>query len=384
MAQAALTRGAEPDRFRVPDAPRPASFAARGVAVPFTTPALALSRLRLVPGGSFEIVTPNLVDGRGVYLIAWPALSEVIATTVHDRLLFDDISTAGTPDPERARLAHLRLAARGFAGLDGMAAATEALAGDGRVASAVAFALTARLIREGGVTAAAAQNAAASGRAAHEYRRALDRVAVRIGLDSRALPDCVEALSSRIAPLGLPEPRPTGRLRRAAARLAGLRQALTDWGRGEGGAYGEIADLCAEAAGHTLDGCARVLAAVDRRLDGGLLQTLRGWPRDRAVFDDARRQLAWLLDGWRRAIVLWEDARAAARTRRPVALGALFRALPLLPEEADPTGASLDLAHAHRRLMRRHCRLFDEADGAVGAVELARRLELANLGAELL
>src|ERR1700722_8717977 len=137
MAQAALTRAAEPDRFRGPDAPRPASFAARGVAVPFTTPALALSRLRLVPAGSFEIVTPNLVDGRGVYLIAWPALSEMMATTVHDRLLLDAISSAGTPDPERARLAHLRLAARGFAGLDSMAPAIEARAGDGRAAGAV-------------------------------------------------------------------------------------------------------------------------------------------------------------------------------------------------------------------------------------------------------
>lgn len=383
MAQAALTRTAEPDRLRIPDARRPASFAERGVAVPFTTPVLAPSRLRRAAAGRFEVVTPNLVDGRGVYLIAWPALSQVMATTVHDRVLYGEVVAAETLDPEQVRLAHLRIAARGFGGIDGAAAADHALGSDRRLATAVNVALMVQLIHAGGVTATEALHAAENGRAVLEYRRALDSVAGRVEVDARALPDRIEALSGSLAPLGLREPRPAGRLRRAVARLADLRQALGDWGRAEGGDYGEIAGVCAEAASQTLDRCRLVLTAVDRRLDA-LIPTLRAWPHDRQAFDEARLQLAWLLDGWGRAIVMWEVLRDAPRPRQQVALGAIFRALPLLPGETDPAGAGLDLAHAHRRLMRRYCRLFDEADGATAAVELARQLELANLHAELL
>ncbi|HZT86910.1 MAG TPA: hypothetical protein VFA12_03005 [Stellaceae bacterium] len=377
MAQAALTNAAEAVWLRIPDALRPASFAARGVAVRFTTPGLALARLRPAADGGFEVAMPN-VAGPGIYLVPWPALPEIFAPTLHDRLLVDELSDSGF-DPERARLAQLRTAARGFAGIDAAAAAAQAIERDAHAATAVNLALIVRLIHMGGLTAGEAQEAAAAGRAAEEYRRALDRIAARLEIDARALPDRIAALSASLAAVGLREPGAGGRLRRLTARLAELRQAMAAWADSEGGDYGAVAALCAEVAGQTVDQCSRLLAAVDRRLDA-LIPTLRAWPRDRERLDGMRLQLAWLLDGWSRAVVLWETAPP----RKHTALAAIFRALPLLPSEADgPDEAGADLAHRHRRLVRRCARLFDDDEATPAAPDLIRRLELANLRAEL-
>jgi hypothetical protein len=383
MSLAAPTRAAETDRLRAPDALRPASFAERGIAAPFTTPALALARLRRSGPGGFEIVLPNLVDGRGVYLVPWSALPEIIAPTVHDRMLHEGLVLAGSFDPESVRLVHLGLLVRGFGGIDSTEAAARALGGDDRLATAVNLALMVQLIHAGGVTATEAAQAAESGRAGLEYKRAFDSIAASAGIDARALPDRIEALARSLAPLGLPEPQPAGRLRRAVRQLSGLRHALAAWANAQAGAEGEIAALCADAAARTLDRCERLLAMLDGRLVK-LIPILRAWPHDREVLAEAKLRLAWLLDGWCGAIVTWETVRDAPRLHQFVALGAIFRALPLLPTEADPTDAGLDLARAHRRLMHRHCRRFDGLEGTPIAAAQARQMELANLYAETL
>jgi hypothetical protein len=216
-----------------------------------------------------------------------------------------------------------------------------------------------------------------------EYRRALGMIAARADIDVVALADRIEALSLCLAPLGLSEPRPAGRLRRVVGRLLELENALGEWAKITSDERCDVAALCSAAAAHTAGLCRGILEIVDRRLSA-LIPMLRAWPREREPFDDAQRRLAWLLDGWSRAIVAWEAARDAPPAGQQMALGAIFRSLPLLPSGEDQSAAGLDLVHAHQRMVRRHSRLFDDAEAAPAAADLMRQAELANLDADLL
>ncbi|MBV8888812.1 MAG: hypothetical protein JO305_04005 [Alphaproteobacteria bacterium] len=383
MAGLGLAQQVRTDRLRGFDTPRPAGFAERGVAVAFTTPALASAHLRSDGRGRLEVVLPNLIDGRGVYVVPWPALGEIMAPTVHDRVLHQEIVVAPSLDPERLRLLQLRVMARGLAGADAAAVAETALAADGRVATAVNFALMVQLIHAGGVTSAEALEAAENGRAGAEYKRALGSVAARLGVGALELSDRIASLSGAAAAFGLPEPGPAGRLRRLIARVEQTATAIADWAEAEAGDHGEIARVCGQAGALAATRADAILAGVDHRLDD-LIPTLRAWPADKPRLDQARLRLAWLLDGWRRVIVAWETARGMPRPVQRAALGQIFPALPLLPEKADPSGEALDVSGRHRRLMRHCCRLFDEMDNPAAVAELIRRMERAKLDAELL
>jgi len=382
MTGLAFARGDEAARPRAVDAPRPASFAERGLAIAFTTPALAASRLRLDSRGRFEIVMPNLVDGRGVYIAPWPALSEVMAVTVHDRMLHAELAAEPSLDPERARLAQLRVAARGFAGADAAEIAVRALGADERVATAANLALMVQLIHDGGVTSAGALEAAESGRAVLEFKRALSSIAARVGMAALELADRIATLSASLAPLGLPDPQPAGRLRRLVRQVAALRAELAEWADSEGGEHAEIARLCSDMAADTAERCRAVLESADRRL-ANLVASLRAGPRECRFLDEVRLQLAWRLDGWKRAVITWQAVRDAPRPDQEAALDSLFRGLPILPSEADPQESGLDLALAYRRSMRRQSRRLEIPDDAT-AGRAVRRMELTNAHAELL
>src|SRR5487761_2683842 len=65
----------------------PATFLERGVALPFTTPALANTRGRPGERGGFEMIVPNPSGGRGVYIIGWDGVRQFCRPTVHDTRL---------------------------------------------------------------------------------------------------------------------------------------------------------------------------------------------------------------------------------------------------------------------------------------------------------
>src|SRR3546814_13361123 len=63
----------------------PATFEERGVVVPFTTPTLAFARVRADRNAGLEILIPGLSGSAGVYVIAWPSVSETFRMAVHDQ-----------------------------------------------------------------------------------------------------------------------------------------------------------------------------------------------------------------------------------------------------------------------------------------------------------
>ena len=57
--------------MRTSDAYLPATFEERGVAVSFTTPALAYARIRKDYRDRLEVVLPNIGDAKGTFVIPW-------------------------------------------------------------------------------------------------------------------------------------------------------------------------------------------------------------------------------------------------------------------------------------------------------------------------
>jgi hypothetical protein len=133
------------DRYAAALPERPATFAERGVAMPFTTPMLAAARLRRGADGLPELLLPAL-GGRGVYILGWEACLGLCGPTLHDRGLWAELA-GRTPSPAAVRDAARRVALRGLAGRAARAAAEARLAagGDrpaGRMAALEALART--------------------------------------------------------------------------------------------------------------------------------------------------------------------------------------------------------------------------------------------------
>jgi hypothetical protein len=110
------------DRYAAAMPERPASFAERGVAVPFTAPMLAAARLRRLPDRLPELLLPAL-GGRGVYILGWEACFGLCAPTLHDRQLWDRLAALARPTPASVRAAARAAALTGIAGRPAAAAA---------------------------------------------------------------------------------------------------------------------------------------------------------------------------------------------------------------------------------------------------------------------
>src|SRR3954447_13592861 len=67
---------------------QPVTFLDRGVALPFTTPALLGARIRPGARGAPELVLANPAGVEGVCILPWAALPDVCTPTLHDRALW--------------------------------------------------------------------------------------------------------------------------------------------------------------------------------------------------------------------------------------------------------------------------------------------------------
>ena len=257
----------------------PATFAERGVFVPFTTPLLAAARLRFVAGRP-EAVIPNPSGGRGVYVLVWSALDQSCAMTLHDRRLAALLGGRSVATPPVVRRAARTVALQGLAGHAATLAARAAeRADDAALRACVA-----------GLLAAAPSLSAAS--------------------------EPLAVLAAALAPLGFAGTGNDAWLPRTLAALSGLERDLRDWaamlGRQSGAA---AAAAVANRAAATLE-ATRTAQALACRLAPTAAASLLATPdAARAAIDAAERTL-WLIDGWERLCLLWrlaetESARAA-------------------------------------------------------------------------
>ncbi len=289
--------------------PQPATFAERGVAVPFTSPALTGMRVR--SGGSqLELVLANPSGARGVYVVPWAAVPDMFQPTLHDLRLLATLDTrTGEREvigPAQVRAAARRVALEGAAGRQARAAVEAAMVADkARVAATAQYLVSALAF---------------------------------VGAGCPTAPEA-EALARVVAELGIGPNTADAPVPNAIAALGRLQDDLLSWAfqHPEDMAPARlVAALAANAAA-----CAGVvLAAARHSSPAALMLAWRAGPGRVAAL--AARPV-WILDGWRLPGLLW----AAAAPGSSAALTEAAQVAPLLPQEAEAwTGLPTDPAAA--------------------------------------
>jgi hypothetical protein len=358
----------------------PATFAERGAAVPFTTPLLSLTRVRPDERNGLEILVPSFADGKGIYVIPWRAVPEMVGMTVHDRFLHAAIQSAGGVAPRDVRKAGLKAARNGLAGPAAAKAAKAALAQDDEHKTVTHFLLLIELMRAAGLESMDTLRTAfgkADGDAA--VKRYVRQTADHLHIEPPLLDSRLSEIAEAMSPIGLsfaPEP---GRLRRRMAELSGFVQSVSDFARQDKSDTAPVAGFCGEVAGQTLTIGLDLLKDFDRRARG-VGAAIRDWGSQRQEIRDVAERLEWLTDGWEFVAASWRTAQKADAVEQRMAISEIFRILPLVPEKecdlhhADAAG---DMMGRHRRAVRMY---EDWRTGALD-VDLVRRIETAKASA---
>jgi hypothetical protein len=320
---------------------KPASFLERGVAAPFTTPALAGARIRTANRTGTEFVVPNPSGGRGVYILSWSAVRQLCRPTVHDTLLHQRISRLPVMDPGGIRLTARKLAAEGLAGKDATLAAAASLEADRRELVLTNFLLLVMLLEQ--VEPAGLRVSAETERTPQLDQRAhriVTQVGQSIGRKVSQIGDDLEALGMLFVPIGLNAETPPARLPRLTARLDATANSLSTWaGQFPDEGTAALASSLARTASVTANGASLTINAA-RALTNDMPGLLRVWANTPAEIAKQIGRTEWVLDGWERFCLLWETADHPSVRR--ATLGELAQLVPMLPNEMTDLGRQRD------------------------------------------
>ncbi len=306
----------------------PATFLERGVALPFTTPALANTRGRPGERGGFEMIVPNPSGGRGVYIIGWDGVRQFCRPTVHDTRLAARLAVLPAVTPGEIRRIERELLAEGLAGREAQQAAAAAAAADGQDRLVANFRLLLALVQQ--VEPEAQAGAASGAEIEMRARRSLARIAPRLGRSTEAIATILEELATRFASTGLPGQAPPARIPRLLAVLRAVQLETAQWSRQRGNEDGGQAGFIAAGAELTIT-CAGHALEVAQGLTGDMVDLLRAWSADPSDIAGRLARPEWLLDGWEPITLLWRCA--ATDAERVAALGEMAALVPVLPRE---------------------------------------------------
>jgi len=314
----------------------PLTFGERGVLVPFTTPLLAASRIRGPDLKRAEILVPGLSGGKGTYVIPWRSVTDMFKLTVHDRALHEAISEAPDFTPREIRMAALRVARLGLAGVVASGAARSYLKREDNLELVARFFLTLRVIEKmaAGETLGMAELGTQQGQ--QKARRILSAIAASLGWTFDRLHDRIEHWAKTVARVGLAEMPSEAPARRLIVRLPPLSEAFIDWGKADVDGDGPAdAQLAADVARETWRLAVEHATDIDRAAKQPA-ETLRNW--DAAIAATARTvdRLQWILDGWEQVVKLWDQAASRPREEQRAALRDIVRHLPVVPRDELP------------------------------------------------
>ena len=334
---------------------RPATFAQRGVTVPFTSPSLSQARIRMENVEGLECLLPAFSGGLGTYVIGWKSVPDVLSVTLHDRALHREIAEARACSPDAVRKAALTVSMRGFAGLSVAEHAKAVLQGDQRYAMLTTYTLILELLRIAGISPG---ELLTRGVESVESRRAardiLKKVAQRLDLQAEQLYTRVENISTALAPLGLPQAELPGRLRTTLRGLSSFYSDVSNWAATELSDVKPLGLYMAECARQTLGLAAKRLERIDLVLrDVRFLVT----GADRAIEEVTSwvAGFSWLLDGWDYIIQVWSDCGAHTPEAQRAAMVEIHRLAPMAPlseVSANENVESQDLRGVRTRRLR--------------------------------
>lgn len=322
---------------------QPATFLERGVAVPFTTPALSGARARPAERGA-EIVVPNPSGGRGVYIVPWLSLGHYCALTLHDRALGEHIAALPALAPGLIRHAARLVAIRGAAGRAARDAATAAVRLEREAQLYTNITLLRRLLDQVG------QPDCPLAQLEHRAKAAIRHLAASLGRPAETLTNDIEALailyastgtgSANSQSAGVGSPPPSRAFGTEHARCTVLMDAITllrgelvAWSANAVASTGMAASLIIASADLTLTAARQLLVDAWARLDD-LPALLAAFAANPTAIAATIVRAEWLLDGWEQICLVWRLApRDGGSLRRAVMEMALM--VPVLPKELD-------------------------------------------------
>lgn len=334
----------------------PATFEERGVAVSFTTPLLSQTRVRVDERRRLEVLIPSFSEGKGIYVVPWKVVPEMVAMTVHDRYLHEQIVRLGACSPQEIRGAQLRAARSGLAGPEGAKAARATLADDQKYRALTNVLLIVEVLRAAGLESADLVRSGLDSREMEALTRSyLTRAAASFAIDPAQLYERIATLAEVVWPIGLvtaPEP---GRLRRRLRGLADFRDELNQWADEHPCDAAPVARFCASVATHTLSKGEELLADFDRRARA-IGTMIRDWASQSAIFREDSEKLTWLADGWDFILGAWAEAQGHDDLQeQAMTVNEIFRILPLLPTREtarDQHAEARSVMAQHRRSVR--------------------------------
>ncbi len=310
------------------------TWAERGIAVPFTTPALAQARMRCDEGSKRrEFVLPSLSGGKGCYVMPWKSILGSMTTTLHDRVLFDLMQQQDVDDPIKMRRVTLEVAAKGLSGPRAARKAQEILDSEKQYQVLTTFLLVLQLLKLVNVSSKELiSEGLASENTQKRMRNALMGVADRLKIPHDDLYLRIETLSTLIAPIGLPQAPEPGRLRALTEDLVQFRDTVRNWTATMPEEIAQIGDFETRVADLTNQLANKAVLKVDSETEA-LAAMLRAWEKRYSAITAEVRQLSWLLDGWDYVITLFHEVSDKSDKERQTMLADTFPLLPQIPRE---------------------------------------------------
>jgi len=313
---------------------QPATFLERGVTVPFTTPAIAMARLRPADNGAPELIVANPSGADGSYVFPLRALPDFTTPSMHDRLLFDLLVELPAISPSEIRRAARRAAATGAAGRSVAKSAKAAALRAEQEQLLTNLLLITQLLRQAGFTTVDWRRLDLADRATRAMtRQYLTQYEARLGMKPDAMLARVEELCPLLAPIGISggafEAVHETTLKRLRAMTASLRQ----WAKGEAVDQAKGVELIAACTEFTLQKAEAALVLA-RGLTEDMVSLLQRWcGKDKKL----HRELTladWLLDGWLEIAALWESSIEDDRETQRMVIARIESLVPVLPKEA--------------------------------------------------
>jgi hypothetical protein len=351
------------------------TFEERGAVVPFTTPVLAFSRLRQEEEHGLELLVSGLAGGRDTYIIPWRSLPSVFVMTVHDRMLREEIEDLPESTPGEIRRATLKVEGTGLAGQANARAARQAESDEDSERLLTNFFLVSEAVKQlsgGKLQLGPADLTNDAGRA--RTKLILSRISALFDLTADDFYARLETWATAVSPIGAPGLNYTCRLRQLIADLNNYAAELDAWSERDSTDAADSARICARIAEETTSAARSITAGVDRYA-GDMRGTLSEWGislgRIRALMD----RLAWLLDGWRPVVTMWQDVDHGDREAAQDAVGEMLRLMPIMPRREVGSRARKTWGDLSQALYRTRVRAHEDWLSGKVDIDLVLRLE---------
>ncbi len=314
---------------------RPATFLERGVAVPFTTPLLAASRVRPAQRVRVEFVITNPSGGMGYYVMGWEGLLTLTKITVHDTLLYDALGREQLITPHTIRAAARQVAVSGAAGRAAAKAAKAAQQREDDDRLVTNFLLIMRLLQQAGLKDIDWRSFNPTDRNLRSRARAqLEKLEPVLHANAETTFGWIEEMSGIVAPVGFPNRDFESRLQATHAAVTRLRRTMSAFANTDATDAGLAASFIADVAGVTVDMADQTFKGCYAEL-GDLVRLLQTWANSRTRLLEMFGRPDWLLDGWQTISAIWEGATQSGRDAQRAAVLEIQRLVPVMPKEAS-------------------------------------------------